>query len=100
VTAAWIEEVCYGLFGLSRRATDTISMSEFYARLRGYDRAERPKWERAFAVANAFDGAGRSFEKAFGRSGRRRRGGRMPPERREALREVLRDYTSDTRPDR
>jgi len=74
-------------------------MSEFYARLRGYDRAERPKWERAFVVANAFDGAGRSFEKAFGRSGRRRGRERMPPARREALHEALPDSTSDTRPD-
>ena len=74
MTAAWIEEVSYGLLGLERRAIEFLSWSEFTRRLRGYDRAERPKWERALMIENAFTGEGRTFEQVFGRGAGRNAG--------------------------
>ena len=67
MTAAWIEEMAYGPLGLSRREVDLLSWHEFIRRLRGYDRAERPKWERFLMLENALTtGKGRTYEEVFG----------------------------------
>ena len=58
--------MAYGPLGLSRREVDLLSWHEFIRRLRGYDRAERPKWERFLMLENAFTGEGRTYEQVFG----------------------------------